>query len=193
MKTHNPLPLTIDNLIGVFDSMSYKTEYFTNNTNDVNRFKMSDYNKLVNRLLTDFFPFYTTKNIIKETDFIIGSIIILNERLQNKWLEKFSSITFNRMYPNIIVKLWETGELEFNIYEFGIIYKFIIDNYDTIKSNPEIDDVVKLAIRFFMNYTFGAATSKYSTIQIDNIQKITTYARDTLKVSLIIILITSFT
>ena len=180
MTTNNPL--TIDNIVYLLNQENYTVEQLTTlSVDNPNRFKLSDYNKFAKKLLDYFFTDYVTIKMSYDGPEYFGAPILLNERIKLKWLENFSSIEFNSLYPNIIVKLWEKGELKFNIYEFGIIFKFIVQNYKTIKKNPNLTDVSRLLIKYFINFTFGATVNRFDTsfIYLNSHDKIVSYTKET--------------
>lgn len=182
MKTNNPI--TVDNIVYLLNQQKYTVEQLNNqNVKDPNRFKLSDYNDFSKELLNYFFIDYRKIEIKYTGPEIFGTYIGLNEDIKMKWIENFSSIEFYMMYPNIIVKLWERGDLKFNIYEFGIIYKFLVENYKTLKKDSNITDASKLLLKYFINFTFGATQNRFgiSFISINNHEQITTYAKETLQ------------
>jgi hypothetical protein len=175
MKTNNAL--TVDNIITVLNQQNYTVEQFTNNVNDPNRLKLNDYNKVVTDLLNYFFIDYSTKHT-KYSDDLYGSLVLINRNIKNKWLENFSLIEFKLLYPNIISKLWKENEIKFNIYEFGILYSFMVDNYENIKNHSSMTDISILLFRYIINFTFGATIPrKYnrSIILMSEHEKIVSY------------------
>jgi hypothetical protein len=181
MKTKNSI--TVDNIVYLLNQQNYTVEQLTSqNVNDLNRFRLSDYNDFSKVLLDYFFIDYKTIEIESTKSKFFSVPILLNESIKMKWIENFSSIEFDMMYPHIIVKLWERRDIKFNIYEFGIIYKFIVENYKIIKKNPNITDVSRLLVKYFINFTYGATMNhlKTSFIQIDDHEKIVTYSKEVL-------------
>jgi hypothetical protein len=181
MKTNNSI--TVDNIVYLLNQQNYTVEQLTSqNVKDPNRFKFSDYNNFAKVLLDYFFIRYKTIKLKSTTTAFFGATVLINENIKMKWIENFSSIEFYMMYPHITVKLWEKGDIKFNIYEFGTIYKFIVENYKIIKKDPNMTDVSRLLLKYFINFTYGATMNhmKTSFICIDDHEKIVTYSKETL-------------
>ncbi len=179
MKTNNAL--TVDNIITVLNQQNYIVEQFTNNVNVPNRFKLDDYNKVVTDLLNYFFIDYSTEHI-ECSDILYGTLVLINEKIKYKWLENFSLVEFKSLYPNIISKLWKNNEIKFNIYEFGILYSFMVDNFKIIMNNSRLTDVSILLFRHIINFTFGATIpNKFnrSIILMSDHEKIVSYNNKT--------------
>lgn len=165
MKTKNPI--NVDNIVYLLNQQNYTTEKFDYNINNPNRFSIKDYTNIFLTFIDYFFESYEIKDIIISDDRSYGTTLI-NDKLRNYWHTNICKISFNALYPNIIVKLYEKGKLKFNIDEFAIIYSFMVKNIKEIKNHKDIKDVSKLLFKFLINYTYGAiSNSKFSKFYVD--------------------------
>lgn len=179
MNTNNPL--TVDNIVCLLNQQPYTVEQLNNqNPNDPNRFKLSDYNNFSKTLLDYFFTDYQSEEFHTVIS-LMGAPIMINERIKMRWIEDFSSIEFYLLYPNIMIKLWERGEIKFNIHEFGILYKFLVENYKSIKKDPNLTETGRLLLKYFINFTYGATMNRFGTsfIYFNGHDKISKYTKQT--------------
>ena len=180
MTTNNPL--TVDNIVYLLNQETYTAEQIMSTIqDDPKRLRLHDYNRLVKRLLDYFFINYdTSKSYVRDSGFQ-GSVILLNEKIKYKWLENFSHIEFSSLYPSIMTKLWKEGKANFNIYEFGVMYNFMVENIKNIKSNPNISETGRMLFRFVINYTYGASQNQFdrSFISFDSVDKVPIYTKET--------------
>lgn len=178
MKTTVKNELTIDSIINLINQQNYPVEIFTSNTNDPNRFTIHHFQRLCRILLDYHFENYEQIEIQNDLNEFSGICLLNEKNTRNKWLQDISLIEFNSMYPNIIVKLWRENKIHFTIYEFGIIYEFILKNYKKIIHNSNINDSSKLAIKTLLNYLYGASASIYPLfIKVSNIHLVSNYAK----------------
>ena len=180
MKTNNPL--TVDNIVYLLNQETYTVEQIMSTVqDDPKRLRLHDYNRLVKKLLDYFFIDYdTSKTYITETT-LMGASILINEKLKYKWLENFSCIEFYSLYPNIMSKLWKEGKANFNIYEFGVLFNFMVENSKKIKSDSILSETGKLLFKFLLNYTYGASLNHFSRsfISFDKVDKVPLYTKET--------------
>ena len=179
MKTNNPL--TVDNIVYLFNQENYTSEQLMSTLqDDPNRFRLPDYNKVIKKLLDYFFIDYDTSKSYVAEPLLIGTTILVNEKIKYKWLENFSCIEFYALYPNIMSKLWKEGKANFNIYEFGVMYNFFVENSKKIKSDPKISETGKMLFRFILNYTYGASLNHFSRsfISFDSVDKVPIYTKE---------------
>ncbi len=180
MKTNNPL--TIDNIVYLFNQETYTVEQIMSTIqDDPNRLRLRDYNRLVKKFLDYFFIDYDTSKSYVIKPVLIGTTVLINEKIKYKWLENFSCIEFFSLYPNIMAKLWKDGKANFNIYEFGVMYNFFVENSKKIKSDPKMSETGKVLFRFFINYTYGASQNHFgnSFISFDGVDKVPIYTKET--------------
>ena len=134
------------------------------------------YNDIIEKLLNTFFNY---KSVDLDIDTEIykyhynqGTVYIKHE---NIYIENGFKIEFNSLYPNLIIKLWESGEINFNIYEFGILYSFLVKNYTKVKK-LDVNENIKVLWRKIINYTYGILINiNYSPIKCDYIFLVTSY------------------
>lgn len=179
MKTNNPL--TIDNIVYLLNQENYTVEQLMSTIqDDPKRFRLGDYNKLVKKLLDYFFIDYdTSKSFVTDYGFM-GASVLINEKIKYKWLENFSYIEFESLYPNIMAKLWREGKANFNIYEFGVLFNFMVQNRKNIKSNPNLSETSRSLFNLFINYTYGAGLNQYSRsiVSFDSVDKVPMYTKE---------------
>lgn len=180
MKTTVKNELTIDSIVNLINQQNYSVDKFTFDTTNPNRFTISDFQRLCRILLDYHFENYTQIEVENDLNEFSG-ICLFNEKIANKWLENISVIEFNKMYPTIIIKLWKENKIHFTIYEFGIIYEFLVENYKQILKHVNITESSKLAVKTMINYLYGASASVYPLfIKASNIHLVSNYAKEKL-------------
>ena len=171
MKTKNPI--NIDNIVYLLNQQKFTNEQFT--LNSLNRLSIKDINNVFLNFIDYFFDSYQINDLEISDNRSYGTTLI-NDKLRNYWHTNISKISFNSLYPNIIVKLYENGKLKFNIDEFAIIYSFMVKNINIIKNHKNITDVSKLLFKFLINYTYGALSNpKFSNFYVDKHRLICEY------------------
>ena len=183
MKTQPKNELTVDNIINLLNEQNYTINQLTSTfVQDPYRFRLKDFINITMIMVNYFFENYTNIKIeIPNSDRLLGSYIAINERMKLKWLKDISYIEFNSLYPNIIIKLWKENKLKFSIYEFGLIYTFLVENKNLILKNPNIKEESKLLLRVIINYLYGASNNLSITnkVVIDNLELVTLYTKET--------------
>lgn len=179
MKANNPL--TTDNIVYLLNQENYTVEQLMSTfQDDPNRFRLHDYNKVIKRFLDYFFIDYKSDSFEVKLP-LMGALILINEKTRYKWLEDFSTIEFNGLYQQIMTKMWREGNGRFNIYEFGVLFNFMVENSKKIKTDPKISETGRLLFKYLLNYTFGACANQIgkSLIYFDNLDKVPLYTKTT--------------
>jgi hypothetical protein len=101
-----------------------------------------------------------------EFPYIYGFVIKINENFINDWITA-SKIEFISPLSNIIIRLYETGEIIFNYPQIIEFYKFINIHIDYIKNN--FNKKLQNNIKFFYNGMYGILHSNRSILKINNI------------------------
>jgi len=204
------MELTVENVYRVLESTEYTAEQLNNRSlvrDDPNKFKASDYRKVITLLLDTFFSGYT----IKEMEFYpepgLGGMCNLNERAKNKLFKDATEISFVNFYAHIITKLnryvnkhsdidpydeeeWEEDEGDFfndeivwNIDEFPTLFKFLLDNKKEIKkiSFEKNDQKVYYLVKIILNFTFGTVHNPHSFLKCTNRDSIADSGRKIMK------------
>ena len=183
MKTNVRNELTIDNMINLLNEQNYTIEKLNNHhPDDPNRFKISDFNNVAMIMVNYFFKNYTDVEVQPlDKEMFLGGYIGINEKMKLKWMKDISYIEFESLYPNIIIKLWKENKLKFSIYEFGLIYTFLVQNKKLGFKNPNIKEESKLLWKIMINYLYGASNNPYrrNEIVVDNVKTIPSYTRET--------------
>jgi len=167
--------LNIDNVAKVLNNLHLSDyNFMMYNSNN-----LKNYHTIIKSLLDNFFDYYHDKDFhIREKNNFDSAVILLNKKMTNVWVKDITEIRFISMYPNIIIKLWEQELLKFNIKEFGVLFKFIVQNKESI--NKKLTNKNKVLINFIINYTYGASHNINSIIKIDGINLIIPYYKDVL-------------
>lgn len=111
---------------------------------------------------------------------IRGACAFLNEHSYDKWYSDIFIVDFKHLYPSIICKLINNGEIEFKIKELGILYLFLYTNMGEIISHHVMsNNENNLSIfRVLMNFMYGLIGNyKKITSNINDCNKITGYTR----------------
>ena len=169
--------LNIDNVIDILNSESNPIyDFLISNGHNV-----FIYNKVIKIFLDYFFDDeYSVDSTIHNEEKLFGATVLLNENMIEYYMQDITRLQFISMYPNIMIKLWEDGKLNFNINEFPIIFRFLVQNCNVIKNNSKLEMQGYRLLKFLINYTFRATMIKNSIIQVDNINKVIKYYRDNL-------------
>lgn len=141
--------LTVKNIIGVLGKQDVTI---------IDKFDVDKWHLLIDNLLNEFFE-NKTKNRSKRPYGIplnYRGFCEFNKKYENIWVDNFNRITFKFLYPNIIIKLLDEGKIKFNIEELGILYKFLVLNYNNVKDLFNIDKE-KCLWKVIMNSMFGAS------------------------------------
>lgn len=181
MKTNVKNELTIDNMINILNQQNYTSEQLNkHNPNDPNRFKSSDFLKVSKNLLDFFFTDYKEEDFDSPPDYYQGALVLINEKMKLRWMKDISYIEFTSLYPNIIIKLWKENKLKFSVFEFGIIYTFLVENRKLSLKNPNIKEESKLLWKWMINYLYGASSNQHKFfIRVSNIELVSDYTRKT--------------
>lgn len=181
MKTNVKNELTIDNIIKLLNQQNYTVSQMTSTiAADPNRFRLYDFLKVSKILLDYFFTDYKQEDVNLPSDYYQGSLILLNDKMKSKWMKDISCIEFTSLYPNIILKLWKENKLKFSVFEFGIIYNFLVENRKLIIKNPNTKEESKLLCRVMINYLYGASSTQNKfPIRVSNIELISAYTKET--------------
>lgn len=182
MKTNVKNELTIDNMINLLNQQNYTIEQLNNhNPNDPNRFTIRHFNNVAMEMVNYFFENYTNVEIKSlDSERFLGSYTDINDKMKLKWMKDISYIEFESLYPNIIIKLWKENKLNFSVYEFGLIYTFLVKNYKKAK-NQNIKNESILLWKIMINFLYGVSNNIYrkNQIVIDNVDLIPNYTRET--------------
>lgn len=170
--------INIDNIVEFLNSQDYTMEKlnayrigYIHNYFNIKDFHDSSYN-----LISYFFDGYTEIKSEKNIS-AIGSRVRLNESKKDKILRGFNQLTFLSMYPNIIIKLYEQGEIVFSIEEYATLYKFIVNNKDDIINHFNISKESQYLLRGMINYLYGSSSIQHTKIYVSNIDKVVDYYR----------------
>jgi len=149
--------LTIEAIVNIIKEIDYDETKIIRSHNSINAAKLdiNFWNISWEKLLDNFFE-SKTKNIIYDNNTINHGIVKFNDDYKNIEINDFRQITFSNLYPNIIIKLNDENKIKFNIEEYGIIYKFIVENYDNIKNNY-IDEDIRMKWCAMKNAMFGCS------------------------------------
>jgi hypothetical protein len=173
--------INVDNVISFLNSNDYSLEYLSNSfRRTINSFGSRDYVNFLYRFV-DFFYDNRTEFEFEPPDKYIGTPVFINEIKTQKILKYLNKLTFNRMYPVIINKLYKAGEVDFNIIELGQIYSFVADNYISIRTHKDITKESSILLKIFINYLFGMSHNTFKTMGINNIHKVIDYYRNTVE------------
>jgi len=196
------MELTLENVYHVLESTEYTVEFLTQTPKpgeiEIDKFKLSDFEKTIRLLLDSFFPDYKIRNVEPPTmGPMAGGMVHFDSQLGNKLFRNITEFSFVNFYPSIITKLsdyvnknkendpygeeeWEddffSKNLYWNINEFPILYKFLLDNKKNIKkmsaerdpSDKVYEHKVYILTRILLNYTYGAMNNHYSFLRCNN-------------------------
>lgn len=129
------------------------------------RLTMIDWVNLTTRMLNEFYPDNQFIGNFESNSLpVYGARVYLNEefktREQLRWVKNITKLEFNKLYPSLMVQLYESGEMTFNNTKFGELYSFIIKNYSEIRRYfynllPQNFLNVSHLLKFYINYTYG--------------------------------------
>lgn len=157
MKLRPFFPSDAEDILNSFD---YPIHYFQQTSLPPNqdRFTLKDYNKVIKTLLDAFYPGYDYSNpsdrrFKKKEDKVKGAVVFVNPLMSRKWNINCKLIEFNSLYPNSILELYDTDRIEFNIREFGELFKILCDVRRNYKKT--ISERNYLFLKVLINYTYG--------------------------------------
>jgi hypothetical protein len=166
--------LNIDNVAKVLNRSNLSDyNFMMYNSNN-----LANYHIVIKSLLDNFFEYYQVDNFKFEKNTFEGGTTLINKKFTNLWMKDITEIRFINLYPNIIIRLWEQKLLTFNINEFGVLFKFLVQNKDAIKN--KLTNRNKGLLNFIINYTFGAGHNINSVIKINGLDLVVTYIKNTL-------------
>jgi len=167
--------LNIDNVVKVLNN-SHLSDY---NFMMYNPNNLKIYHTIIKSLLDNFFDYQQVKDFhIREKNNFDSGVILLNKKMTNVWMKDITEVQFIHLYPNIIIKLWEQELLKFNIKEFGVLFKFLVENKESIKDKLMGNN--KSLLNFIINYTYSAGTNNNSIIKVDGLNLVIPYYKDVL-------------
>jgi len=172
--------INVDNIVEFLNSKDYTIDYLTNrlSTFGAYRFNLKDYRLLVNDLVRYFFSDVTYTSHERTIDYV-GAPICENKDNLDKVVRNANELTFLSMYPNIILNLYDRGEVEFNIVEFPELYRFFVNNQNEIERHPESKKENKWLVRLMKNYLYGSSANKLTKVYVTNIDKVVEYYKET--------------
>lgn len=135
--------------------------------------------------ILEYFYIHQTAISITNNNLILGSVIKLNDNYKDKLLYNVHKITFNKMYPNIISNLYEQGDIEFSIKEYGELYSFLVKNYTNIKTHNDMVEYSKQSLNWLLNTIFGLSVNneyqgrKSFLLYHSNPNNVTEYSKET--------------
>lgn len=143
--------LTVENLITAIKSLNLN--YTINSLSDWN---VNRYDVITKYLIEYFFENSEIKKEVK-SDFnpMKSGFCYINENHKEKELDNLIEVSFNHLYSNLIIKLYKQNEIFFNSVEFAYFYEFLLINYDSIKSSPNINEKTLIIFRGIVNAFFG--------------------------------------
>jgi hypothetical protein len=174
--------LTVPAVIELLNQEKYSLEQLKNcapRKDELNGFKLDDWNSVITRLLDYFFEPYKIKKVKEDFGYFGGSVL-LDPRNTGYWFKDLYQITFNLLYPSVISLLNDKGKIKFNIEEFGVLYKFLVKNHKSIKNSSELTEEGKFLFKVIINYTYGACTNYFGRgkIKAENIDIVPTYTKE---------------
>jgi hypothetical protein len=175
--------INTDNVVLFLNSNDYSLEYLNNafyKSKTKIGFNSRDYVNFLHDFV-DFFYDDKTEFELESPDRYIGSPVFINGNKTQKMLKNLNKLSFIRMYPVIISKLYKTNKVDFNIMELGKIYSYVVDNFISIRNHDNIKNESKILLNIFLNYLYGMSNNPYKTTGITNIYKVTEYYKDTIK------------
>jgi hypothetical protein len=142
--------LNIDGVIKIYK------DYYTNNSIILNNINPSFIYIICNdiyKLLLDEFYIYIIDDVVCKLQYskIMTNSMYLNKKYGKKWLDNINYIEFEKLYPNIILKLIKNKIFILNIKEFEFIFEFLVNNIKNMKNKCENDIYLlyNLTINFF--------------------------------------------
>ena len=173
--------INVDNIVEFLNSRNYSSAYLTNMTYSYpGRFNLKDYENLIDELIRHFFDGITYITGEQFTEYI-GGPICENKSTMGKVLRNVNELTFISMYSNIIINLYDRGEIDFSVKELPELYKFIVRNQNDIKKHPNAKEECTYLVNLIKNYLYGSSTNKNSKIYITDIDKVVKYYKDIYK------------
>jgi len=113
------------------DYFQYQKIRLFNSTEEINsmfeHFKTSDWFDTIRYLLIKNYPDNKQINRVREDDQIRGSRCWMNPKYKEKLVDDVINITFTHLYPNIICKLYQKGDLKFNNDRIGDLFTDIME------------------------------------------------------------------
>lgn len=169
--------LNIENIIHYF---KYDTRL------DFNIIQFKHYNrpnyvgvKVIERIYFDLMHRFgendtVVNSIWNSNDLYIGAPVNMMEDKKNKHLT-LNRIDFTFFYPNIIVKLIDTGEMNISHPALVPIYKFLLHNSQELYDHKDTCDTMVKLIRCSINILYSFANSRMTTIKISNPDNVIEY------------------
>lgn len=149
--------LTIEAIVNIIKEIDYDETKIMRSHNSINAAKLdiNFWNVTWERLLNNFFE-SRTKNIIYGNKTINNGIVKFNGDYKGVEISDIKQLVFNSLYPSIIIRLINENKIKFNLEEYGIIYEFIVKNYNEMKNNFTDEDI-RMKWRVIKNSLFGCS------------------------------------
>lgn len=186
------MELTRENLYAFFKSTIEEDGELETTKNIQIRDQIKIFDKLVIRLLNQFYPDYkTNSNISDKRIYFQGGRVFINPQCKSAMFNNVTELFFVDFYPNIIIKLTDTIEdgkdiidrsfldpfgeedwsedsasIIWNIPDYFKIFKFIVENKEDMKSFG--DTLVDTFIRVLINWTYGSIVGSNRLLKINN-------------------------
>ena len=179
--------INVDNVVEFLNSYDYTDSQLTASWNNPKRFRLRDYERVTEDMVNHFFDTYTKVDLEKypvseyNPKFILlhNSPSLICDRVIDKLVKDISKIEFTSFYPNIILKLYEMGEVKFNVEEYHELYKFMVDNQQEIEKHKDSVKVTKSLLRTIKNMLYLASGQiDNDVIKIDRVDKVIGYYSD---------------
>jgi hypothetical protein len=182
--TTKSLLKTLDKML-TFEMMTKLDKVVNIYSYDDDKFRIDDWNDIIMELLKKYYGYNLVNRPYIKTNGNISGILLLKESYIGVIKSDITKIDFNTLYPNIIVKLFDRGDLEFNIHEFGYIFKGLLEARREVKdlSDPTNHNTykhLKMFINVLINFTYGCIRNynERSIISASNTNNIPTYCSD---------------
>lgn len=166
--------LTIENIINVLNSFKYDNTFFINK-----KFWLNDYKIVTDALIKYFFDTYTKVDIINiETPKkYSGHKIIINDNKLDRIIHGVYRVSFDNMYPNIFIKLFENGDIKFSVVEYYKIYKFMVNNKIDIINHCNMVDISHKLLNSVINMLYLATMrNEDSCVKTSSFLEVITYS-----------------
>jgi|GEM_PF-4863574 len=136
---------------------------------------LENYFICVQYLLDAFFYRVEFPNFIPNRNWS-GAFLYINPKFKNSLCKNIIQIEFERLYPCIISKLQKNKKINFSNPQFGLLYRYIVDNYIFLR-NLITDDEKRVFLKKLINFTYGAISSSKSRINVDNPYLVSEYVK----------------
>lgn len=137
-------------------------------------------NKLSKSLLDFFFDSWSVNQITIKQQLFESVKRYINKKCIEKIQTDVSRLSFNMMYPNIILNLYHNGEIEVSVTEYMVLFEFMVNNRKAIYL-AGLTGQGYMLLKILINGFYGQCRKINSIIFVSDIGKIVNYYKNVIE------------